>query len=354
MATSIADIVVPELFTPYAQQLTVSKSSLIRSGALTRDKTLDALLAGGGLVFTEPTSDTAYDKYPGENVSSDDNDPYSVPDPYQSHPEKATADPVELIKVRLSRNNSWGFMDLASDLSGANPMQAVGERVSDYWSRRLQDAVVATVKGVFAQNAKAPATPSVGYFQDDLTHDVSGVSYADGVTNFGSGAFVDALSTIGDQMESLKAVMVHSTVYARMLKKNVVTFVRVGTGNRKVTIPTILGREVIVDDSVPVTGGVFECWLFGAGGVSLGVGAPKLPTEINRKPATGNGAGQDVLHNRVEWIIHPEGHAYVGSAPKGGPSNDATANNLAHADSWKRAITDRKRIKLARLITREF
>jgi len=349
MATRISDVVTPELFTPYAQQLTLTKSSLIRSGALTRDKNLDALLAGGGLVFTEPTNDTP--PYTSDNVGSDENDPLSNPDPYQSYPVNAVSDPVELIKVRLSRNNSWGFMDLANDLAGAYPMQAVANRVSDYWSTRLQDAVVATLKGVFAQNTLP--TDAV-HFQNDMTIDVSGVSYADGVTNFGAGAFVDTLTTIGDQMESLKAVMVHSTVFARMLKKNVVTFVRVGTGNRKVMIPTILGREVIVDDSVPNTGGVFECWLFGAGGVTLGVGAPKLPTEIDRKPATGNGAGQDVLHSRVEWIIHPEGHAYVGIAPKGGPTNEDTANNLANAASWKRAVSDRKRIKLARLITREF
>ena len=52
--------------------------------------------------------------------------------------------------------------------------------------------------------------------------------------------------------------------------------------------------------------------------------------------------------------MHPVGHAYVGTAPKGGPSNAATTNNLADAASWQRAFTERKQIKVARLITREF
>lgn len=352
-ATRISDVVTPELFSPYAQQLTESKSSLIRSGAIARDKKLDALLAGGGLMFTESSNDTIPDDYEGDNVSSDDYDPLSNPDPFQSYPEKATANPVELTKVRLSRNASWGSMDLAKDLAGATPMQAVANRVSDYWSRRLQDAFVATMTGVFAQNEAAPPVDAF-YFQNDLTNDVSGVSYADGVTNFGAGAFVDALQTIGDKMDALSTVMVHSTVFTRMLKKNLIHFAFVRIGGRRVAYPTILGREVIVDDHVPFTGGVFECWLFARGAVRLGFGAPMVPTEIGRQPATGNGAGQDVLHNRVEWIIHPEGHAYVGSAPKGGPSNAATANNLAHAASWKRAIQDRRLIKIARLVTREF
>lgn len=350
-ATRISDVVTPELFSPYAQQLTESKSSLIRSGAIARDKKLDALLAGGGLIFTESSNDSIPDDYEGDNVSIDDYDPVSNPDPFQSYPEKATANPVELTKVRLSRNASWGSMDLAKDLAGASPMQSVANRVSDYWSRRLQDAFVATMTGVFAQNATVPVG---AYFQNDLTNDVSGVSFADGVTNFGAGAFVDALETIGDKMDALSTVMVHSTVFTRMLKKNLIHFVFVRIGGRRVAYPTILGREVIVDDHVPFSGGVFECWLFARGAVRLGVGAPMVPTEIGRQPATGNGAGQDVLHNRVEWIIHPEGHAYVGIAPKGGPSNAATANNLANAASWKRAIQDRRLIKIARLITREF
>lgn len=350
-ATRINDVVTPELFSPYAQQLTESKSSLIRSGAIARDRKLDALLAGGGLVFTESSNDTIPDDYEGDNVSSDDYDPVSNPDPFQSYPEKATANPVELTKVRLSRNASWGSMDLAKDLAGATPMQAVANRVLDYWSRRLQDAFVATMKGVFAQNATVPVG---AYFQNDLTNNVSGAVFANNVTNVTASAFVDALQTIGDKMDALSTVMVHSTVFTRMLKKNLIHFAFVRIGGRRVAYPTILGREVIVDDHVPFNGGVFECWLFARGAVRLGVGAPMVPTEIGRQPATGNGSGQDVLHNRVEWIIHPEGHAYVGIAPKGGPSNAATANNLAHAASWKRAIQDRRLIKIARLVTREF
>jgi len=83
------------------------------------------------------------------------------------------------------------------------------------------------------------------------------------------------------------------------------------------------------------------------------VGSPSVPTEVDRVPAAGDGGGQDVLHNRVEWTLHPTGHAYIGTAPNGGPSNAATANNLAAAASWSRVWSERKQIKIARLITRE-
>ena len=45
--TRIEDVVVPEIFTPYVQQLTEQKSRIIQSGAVTRDGTLDNALAGG-------------------------------------------------------------------------------------------------------------------------------------------------------------------------------------------------------------------------------------------------------------------------------------------------------------------
>lgn len=339
--TRIADVVVPEIFSPYVQQMTQEKSRLIRSGAITLDAQLNSALAGGGLTFNEPSfKDLDND---AENVSTDDPATDSTPNKIGTATE---------IQVRLSRNNSWSSMDLSGDLAGADPMQAIANRVSDYWTRRQQAAFVATLNGVFADNAAAPT--GTEHVQNDMTHDVSGAAFVDGVTNFSAEAFIDATATMGDSMEDLTMVMVHSIVYARMLKNNLIDFVSDSVNGNAVRIPTFLGREVIVDDGVPRSSGVFNTWLFGRGAVRGGMGSPKVPTEVDRKPAAGNGGGQDILFNRTEWIIHPVGHAYAGTPPKGGPSNASTTNNLAHADSWKRVFSERKQIRIARLITREF
>lgn len=341
MATRIADVVVPEIFSPYVQQLTEEKSRLIRSGAISRDSVLDADLAGGGLTFNEPSfRDLENDE---DNVSNDDPAVNSSPNKIGTSTE---------IQVRLSRNNSWSSMDLAGDLAGADPMNAIANRVGDYWTRRLQAAFVATMRGVFADNAAAPTAAE--HVQNDMTHDVSGVSFVDGVTNFSAEAFIDSTLTMGDSMESLGMVMVHSVVYGRMLKNNLIDFVQDSINGQAIRIPTFLGREVIVDDGVPFTSGVFESWLFGSAALRMGISAPKVPTEVDRLPSAGNGGGQEVLYNRTEWAIHPVGNAYVGTAPAGGPSNAATGNQLANAGSWQRVFPERKQIKIARLITREF
>lgn len=349
--TRISDVVVPEVFTPYAQLMTQEKSRLIQSGAVVVDAELSNLLNGGGLTFNQPFfKDLDNDE---ENVSSDDPDVESTPNKIGTGRE---------IQVRLSRNNSWSSMDLTAALAGADPMAAIASRVADYWVRRLQLVFVSTMNGVLADNAAAPSGSDT-HTQNDMIHDISGSSFTDGVTNFSAEAFVDAAVTMGDGMDDLTMVMMHSLVYARALKNNLIDFIP-DSGNlgsapdaapgRSRGIPTFLGREVIVDDGMPSSNGVFDTWLFGAGAFQFGAGSPAVPTEVDRKPETGNGGGQDILFNRVEWVMHPVGYAYAGTPPNGGPSNAATTNNLANAGSWSRRFNERKQIRIARLVTREY
>lgn len=337
--TRIADVIVPEIFTPYVQQLTEEKSRLIQSRVVARDAFLDSFLAGGGLTAHAPSwKDLEND---ADNVSSDDPAVTSTPNKIGTNQE---------IVVRLSRNQSWKTADLTAALAGDDPADAIASRVADYWVRRAQAAFVATLTGVFADNAAAPT--GTEHVQNDMTVDISGASFVDGVTNFSAEAFVDACVTMGDSMQSLGVVFMHSIVYARCQKNNMIDFVPDAV--QQINIPTFLGREVIVDDGMPNAGGVFQTWLFGTGAVRLGMGSPKVPTEVDRLPAEGNGAGTEVLYSRTEWCVHPVGHKYAGTPPNGGPSNANTTNNLANAGSWQRAWTERKQVKIARLITREF
>lgn len=340
--TRISDVVVPEIFSPYAQLKTQEKSRLIQSGVVTVDPTLSSNLSGGGLTFNEPFfKDLDNDE---ENVSSDDPAVNSSPNKIGTGTE---------VQVRLSRNNSWSSMDLTAALAGADPMNAIANNVADYWQRRLQKIFVATMNGVLADNAAAP-TGGDTHVLGDMVHDVSGAAFAAGVTNFTAEGFLDAAVTMGDSMEDLSLVMMHSIVYNRALKNNLIDFIPDSTNGAATSIPTFLGRQVIVDDGMPFTGGVFDTWLFGSGSFAMGMGSPAVPTEVDRAPEAGNGGGQDTLFNRVELCMHPVGHAYIGTPAKGGPANAATANNLANAGSWRRVFNERKQIRIARLVTREF
>lgn len=341
--TAVTNVIVPDIFTPYAQQITEDKTRLIQAGALVRDPAIDALLAGGGLTFNVPSwKDLVNDT---ENVSTDTTYDYDGGD--NSAPKNTSA--AQEIAVRLSRNQSWSAANLAAALAGSDPMASIGSRVGTYWARRLQAAFVATITGVFADNAAAPG--GTEHTQNDMTNDVKGSSFQNDVTNFTAEALIDAVATMGDSMDDLSLMMVHPVVYARIRKLDLIDFIPDSEGKK--TIPTYQGMTVIMDDSLPVSSNVYDTWIFGAGAVRLGFGTPPYATEMQREPSAGNGGGQDILYNRVEWCLHPVGHKYAGTSPNGGPSNAATSNNLAHADSWQRVFSERAQIKIARLITRE-
>lgn len=338
----LADVIVPQIFDQYVQQFTKVKSNLIRSGAFAMDEQLAGYIGGAGLTFNAPSWKDLADT--DDNISSDDPDIYSTPDKTGT---------LQEICVRLSRNKSWSAMDLVGTLAGSDPMQSIASRVSDYWVRRLQNTVMATIAGVYADNAAAP-TGGDTHTLNDMTVDIKGASFSAGVTNFSTEAFIDAGQTMGDSSGDLSLVVMHSVVYTRAKKNNLIDFITDSINGQAISIPTFLGNVVIVDDRMPVTGGVFETWLFGRGAIRGAMGTPPVGTEVERKADAGNGGGQDIMYTRQEWIIHPSGHAYIGTPANGGPSNAATANNLAAAASWRRVVTERKQVAMARLITREF
>ncbi|MEE9367028.1 MAG: hypothetical protein V3W44_10100 [Dehalococcoidales bacterium] len=354
--TQVSDVIVPEVFTPYIQQLTEEKARLVQSGVITRSALLDTLLDGGGLTFNVPSfRDLDNDE---DRVATD-----AASTIYGTHVAEATPQKIETsqeIAVRLNRNQSWSSADLTADLAGSDPMGAIANRVAFYWTRRLQALFVATMVGVFNDNEAAPSGSDT-HTQNDMTNDISG-TFSDGVTTFSAEAFLDAAVTMGDSQEDLVAVMVHSVVFNRMQKNNLIDFIPDARG--EIQIPTFLGREVIVDDGLPnnvaggLTAGDYETWLFGRTSMALGVGTPKVPTAVTRHEDAGNGGGQEVLFNRVKWTLHPVGHAFIaGTIASGGPINGSlsspVSNTITHADSWSRRFPERKQIKIARLITTE-
>lgn len=363
--TLVSDVVVPEIFTPYVQQLTEEKARLIQAGILQRNPMVDSLLGGGGLTFQVPSwrdldndtdnvaTDATADRF-GHILNGTSIDLAAALTALSDSTPLATQADQETA-VRMNRNQSWASADLTAALAGEDPMNSVAERVSFYWARRLQAAFIATMQGVAKDNGANDS--------GDYASEIVGTSFIDGVTNFSAEAFIDAAVTMGDSMEDLTGVMVHSVIFARMQKNNLIDFIPDAEG--RIVIPTFLGRQVVIDDGMPTgtavvrldgtagVAGMYDSWLFGPGTVQLGVSAPKVPTAIVREEAAGNGGGQEVLYSRTEWALHPVGHAYVGSAPNGGPSNAATTNNLNIATSWNRVFPERKQIRFARLITRE-
>jgi hypothetical protein len=330
-ATQISDIIVPQSFTAYTQVLTAQKSKLIQAGAVQRSAFLDNFLAGGGNIVTLPAFKDINDgSVIDSNVATDDTTTSTA----------GKLGSLQAVVHRMSRNKSWSVYDLAGDLAGADPVQAILGRVSNFWAINTQYLVVQALKGVFAANAASNSS--------DMIVDKSGASYVAGTTDFQPKWFLNTLAKKGDAFGSLSTLYVHSQVYFKMLEQNLITFQLNSDLNTNVAY--YMGFKVVYDDGLPNAAGVFTSYILGDGAVQLGMGSPKVPTEVFRDPSMGTGSGLETLYSRIELAIAPIGHSYAGTTTIGG----ASATALATAGNWSRVYPESKQVPMLALVTREF
>lgn len=209
-----------------------------------------------------------------------------------STPRKLGTDKQTVRKSYL--HGSWSAMNLASELAGSNALVRIQDRATAYWERQMQKRLVNSLSGILADN--------VANDSGDLVHDISGATNADvsATTKFSAAAVIAATAGLGDAMDNLTSIAVHSDIYRAMLNADLISFIPDSQGR---PIRTYRGLAVVVDDGLPFTaaGGALDTdaapsytsVLFGRGAVGFGMAAPRIAagTEIENKPAAGNGGG---------------------------------------------------------------
>lgn len=306
--TKIADVIVPEVFTPYVIEKTAEKSRLLTSGMAVASEKLNQLITGGGLTLQMPF---------WKDLQGDDE---VLSDQRSLTPGKIGSG--KDIAALLLRGKAWGANDLAGALAGDDPMNAIAERVSDYWARREQKILLSVLKGVFA------AASMSNHILDRSTKGI------------GAEVILDGKQLLGDSADQLEALFMHSAVYTQLQKQNLIEYVSGSTGpsGSPIQIPTYLGYKIIIDDGAPKAGDVYTTYLFARGVVARGAGVPvgQVPTETDRDSL----AGEDILINRIATVIHIYGVKW-----KGDPANaqDSTPANsdLEIGTNWERVYEDK-------------
>lgn len=318
-ATALADVIVPEVFNPYVINRTAELTAFLQSGIASALPELSALMGGG----TELQLPFFNDLTGAEQVIDDTAD--------LTVTKITTGQDTAAI---LIRGNAWGASDLSAMLAGADPMMAIGDLVAGYWSRRMQAAGLACVKG-------AMSTTVSGGSMAAATLNISTLSPASAQL-FSPEGFLDACQLLGDAQDALAGCAVHSGTYNQMLKDDLIDFVKPSDGSD--SIPTYLGKRVIVDDGCPKTSaGVYTTYIFGPGALAYVEGTPKTPSETKREALMGGGT--DILVNRKKFIMHPRGIRWIGTPS--GPT--ATNAELETGSNWKR-VYEQKQIRIVRFI----
>lgn len=312
-ATRISDVIVPEVFNPYLIQRTAELSALVQSGIIVPDSQLDELATTGGTILNMPF----WNDLTGDSEILSDTTPLTV-----NHIVAAK----DMARLH-TRGKAWGANDLAKALSGDDPLRAIADLVATWWNRDRQKMLFSTLKGVFA-------SPSM----IGNVHDISKVSGS--AAAISAATTVDAQQKLGDAADKLTAFSMHSAVYSKLLKDQLIEYQKDPVSG--VAFATYLGKRVVVDDGHPNTAGVYTTYLFGPGAIGFGNGAAPVPTETDRDSLQGD----DILINRQHFILHPRGIKWTEDSVAGvSPTN----TELENADNWTR-VYENKNIRIVQFI----
>jgi len=282
--TKIADVIQPEVFTPYTIQKTMELSALIQSGIAENSREFDELASGPNLTANMPF----WEDLTG-NAEIMDDEGETIPGNIGSNKDVAR---------KLGFVKSFGANALASLLSGDDPMRAIADRFAAFWERHYQKVLLAILDGVFAANN-----------MQEKVHDIT--SKTDDKNLISGRTFLDAVQLMGDAKDLLTGVMIHSATETYLAKNDLIEYKEESQG--KVRVPYFMGKRVIVDDSIAfnTATGASEAYLFGAGAIAWGNGSHPdiLQTEVVRKGLSL--AGEDILVNRRISILHPRGVKWV-------------------------------------------
>ena len=303
--TTVADVIVPEVFNPYVVEKTTELSALYQSGIVASSDELNSLALSGGRLINMPY----WNDLDGDDEVLSDINALDV--------ERITSG--QDIAVLLMRGKAWSVNDLAKALSGDDPMQVIGQLVAGYWARRMQAAILSILEGVFAAPSMAP-----NVYNTDVRID--------------SDNMILASQCLGDAKSKLTGYLMHSAAEADLARQDLIDFTKDSTGS--IEVPTYLGKRVIVDDGCPVANGVYTTYIFGQGAIGYGEGAAPVPTETTRDALSGD----DILINRRHFLLHPRGVRWLDQAVA---DQSPTNAELANPANWLR-VYEPKNVRIVK------
>ena len=315
--TTLADIIVPELFNPYVINRTMELSALYNSGIISTSPEFSRLASEAARTHNMPFFEDLMGR--SQNIVEGQTIDF----------QKITSN--KDVSTTIMRQNKWSATSLSAALAGSDPMKAIADLVAGFWARDFQAELINLLKGVFAAPTMA-----------DHVLDISGMTKA--AAYISASSFIDALQRLGDAQNQLTAVAMHSATKAYLKKQNLIATER---DSNSVEFETYQDRRVIVDDGCPVEGegadAVYTTYLFGRGAIAYGEGSPVgfVRTETRRDPDVG--AGVNMLYNRRCFIMHPRGVAWQNAVRENVES--PSPEELANPENWKR-VYEPKQIRM--------
>lgn len=309
-------------------------------------------------------------------------------------------------RIVVGRANAWTENDFSYDITGGQDfIENVAEQISDYWNEVDQATIVHILNGVFKMSDTAGAA-----FVAAHTHDITAVENSEGVTGKMDATSLNTAmqKACGDNKGSFSLAIMHSVVATNLENLKLLAYLKYTDAQgmeREISIATLNGRTVLVDDTMPVeetqatykqstdtspvagktyyskdgdgtytpisnpsgtqvanyevdtpAKTVYTTYILGDGAIEYTDCGARVPYEVDRDPKT-NG-GQDTLYSRQRKSFAPFGISFtMASMAKLSPTDaelETGANwelvNTANTSGAKEYIAH-KTIPIARIVS---
>ena len=265
-------------------------------------------------------------------------------------------------RVVVGRANAWTERDFSYDITGGTDfIENIAEQISEYWEEVDQLTIISILKGVFKMSDTEGAK-----FVAAHTHDITAAVNSEGVTGKMDATTLNTAiqKACGDNKGKFSLAIMHSAVATNLENLKVLAYLKYTDAQgmeRDLTIGTLNGRIVLVDDSMPVitvnptyantsdtdivagktyytrsgssgsyvytavaspvvgdianyyevTGGdtAYVTYVLGDGAIEYTDCGAKVPYEVDRDPKT-NG-GEDTLYSRQRKSFAPYGISFT-------------------------------------------
>lgn len=325
--TLVSDVIVPALWVPYFRERSTELSRLFQSGIIFQDPEVQREVQGGGSIINMPF----WQALSGESEGLADDSSLTV--------NNVTAAQDKAVKHFRGDARSWNH--LAKYQSGDDPGQAIADAWANFWNRDFQKTIlIPTLTGIFTTALSSTHVNDIA--SEDFDNEGNQADFL-----IDSDAVIDTFGKLGDHWDFATGIAMHSVVFRRMQKLDLIEFSPIS--EQSIEIPRFLGREVIVDDGLPVedgttTGKKYTSYIFGRG--SVGFGEQNLDPDEAFETDRDILASDTVLVTRRHFVMHPRGVAFTGSPAGATP----TKAELKTGGNYTKKYED-KNIQIAALIT---
>ena len=180
-------------------------------------------------------------------------------------------------RVVVGRANAWTERDFSYDITGGEDfMENIAQQISEYWDEIDQDIIVHILNGIFnMSDAKGLE------FVESHTYDVTAVTNSENVVGAMDGTTLNTAMqrACGDHKGKFSLAIMHSKVATNLENLKLLVYLKYNDANglqRDLSIGTLNGRLVMVDDSMPTKGKVTTAGVWNFGITTAAVAGDKI------------------------------------------------------------------------------